>query len=252
MKRVEEQLAALRRLARAYVPEASRLAVAAARRGLRDRLTGDRRRLARRAPGKAPQAHCVVAIRQPIRRVPFLEGKLTNIRLGIERLDDVVIRPDEIFSFWALVGRPCAQAGFVIGRSIRDGVVGGDVGGGLCQLSGIVYELLLRAGFQPLERHPHSHDLYTEEERFTPFGLDATVSWPYRDLRLANRLGLAVTIRFGLEALTLRASLHAPRTIAPMTIEIDRIDRRDGRDVRLSRAGEPISHDHYRIAAPAP
>jgi vancomycin resistance protein VanW len=34
------------------------------------------------------------------------------------------------------------------------------MGGGLCQLSGIVYEAGLRAGLDPAERHPHSRDLY--------------------------------------------------------------------------------------------
>lgn len=241
-------ITALRRLARAYVPQAPRLAFAAARRGLRDRLTGERRLLVRRSLGAAPPPHTIVEISQPIRNSAFLEGKLANLRVGTSRLDGVTIAQGQIFSFWALLGRPTAEAGFSLGRSIRGGAVGGEIGGGLCQLSGIAYELLLRGGFRVLERHPHSHDLYSEEERFTPLGLDATVVWPYRDLRLANGLGVPVTARFAIEGMTLRASLHAPRAIVPLSVVIQRTDQPGRREVRVSREGEPISHDLYLIA----
>jgi vancomycin resistance protein VanW len=160
----------------------------------------------------------------------------------------VTIAPGDILSFWALIGRPTADAGFQLGRSIRDDVVGGEIGGGLCQVSGIAYELGLRAGLTPCERHPHSHDLYTEEERFTPLGLDATVVWPHKDLRLANPHDAPVTVRFAVEGMALRASLGASRAIASMPIQIVRADHSGRREVRVLRAGVSISNDHYRIA----
>lgn len=245
-------ITALRRLARATIPEAPRLALAAVRRALRDRVNGDAGRLAREVGDHGAPTYPIVEIAQPIRDTPFAHGKLANIRLGAARLDRVVIAPGEIFSFWKLVGRPTPIAGFQLGRSIRGGAVGGEIGGGLCQVSGIAYELFLRAGFDPLERHPHSRDLYGEDERFTPLGLDATVVWPYRDVRLANTLHVPVTARFAVEGRTLKAALHAPHPVAPATIEIERVDRPDGRDVRVLRNGAPISHDHYPILEQRP
>ena len=242
-------LTALRRWARATVPEAPRIAVAALRRWLRDRVTGEGRRLVRRSASTAPLAHCIVEIGQPIRNTAFLDGKLANLRLGASLLDGVTIAPSEIFSFWALVGRPSAESGFALGRSIRSGAVAGEIGGGLCQLSGIAYELLLRVGFGVLERHAHSRDLYREEERFTPLGLDATVVWPYRDLRLVNALDVPVSVRFAVEGLTLRASLHTSRAIAPRPIQIERTDHPGRREVAVSRDGVPVSNDHYLLVA---
>lgn len=242
---------ALRRLVRATMPEAPRLAVALARRRLRDRLNGDARRIAQRPATARQFPRCVVEVIQPIRNTAFLEGKLANIGLGAAHLDGIVIAPGEIFSFWALVGRPSPAAGFRPGRSIRGGVVRGEVGGGLCQLSGIAYELFLRGGFAPLERHAHSHDLYSEEERFTLLGLDATVVWPYRDLRLANAFDVPMSIRFMVDGLTLRASLHAPRAMEPMAIEIERIDQPERRNVRVSRGAALISQDSYVLMSMA-
>lgn len=239
---------ALRRLARRLLPETIRLAVARMRRGARDRVSGDTRRMARRIQGGAEPLFRVAEIVQPIRNTGFVEGKLENIRLGAARLDGVVIAPGEIFSFWALVGEPSARAGFAIGRSIRGGEVGGEVGGGLCQVSGIAYELLLRGGLDPIERHPHSRDLYDEEERFTPLGLDATVVWPYRDVRLVNRRDVPLTARFAVEGMTLRATLHAPAALDPVELAIERSDHPGHRDVTVSRGGAPVSRDRYALA----
>jgi hypothetical protein len=118
----------------------------------------------------------VLEVVQDIKPSAFFEGKLANIGLGAKRLDGVVVAPGEVLSFWKLVGRPSAAAGFEIGRSIRGGAAGADIGGGLCQLSGIAYEAGC-GGSEVVERHPHSRDLYAEEDRFTPLGLDATVVW---------------------------------------------------------------------------
>ena len=242
----------LRRMVRAVTPGGVRLAAARARRAWGDSgLSGARPRLARRADlSVANFPHAIVSIRQQIRGSAFREGKLANIRLGAARLDDVVVAPGETFSFWALVGRPSAAAGFRLGRSIRGGVTGGDIGGGLCQLSGIAYEAGLRAGLAVAERHPHSRDLYTEEERFTPLGLDATVVWPWKDLRLVNPHDVPVRFGFAVGEGELVASVSAPVALPPAAIEIERRDQAGCREVRVLRragdgAAEPISDDVY-------
>lgn len=202
------------------------------------------------APGDFP--HRLVEVVQEIKGSAFLEGKLANIRLGAALLDGIVVAPGETFSFWALVGRPSAAAGFELGRSIRGGVVEGEIGGGLCQVSGTAYEAGLRAGLTVAERHPHSRDLYTEAERFTPLGMDATVVWPYRDLRLLNPHQVPVRCCFTVGEGSLVASVYAPIALPPVAIEIERADDGNRRKVRVVRraAGgdaEPISDDIYMV-----
>jgi vancomycin resistance protein VanW len=246
----------LRRAIRAATPHGVRVAVARMRRAGRDSgFPGSRPRFAAR-PGGAEATgfdHQVIEVVQEIKPTAFLEGKLANIRLSAARLDGVVVAPGETFSFWKLVGRPTAAAGFALGRSIRGGIVNGEIGGGLCQVSGIAYEAGLRAGLVIVERHPHSRDLYAEADRFTPLGLDATVVWPYKDLRLLNPFAFPVRFRFALGELTIAASVHAPVPLDPATLEIARTDREGWRAVRIVRhtaggAAESISDDLY----PAP
>lgn len=239
----------LRKMVRAVTPSGLRVAVAQARRAWRDGGAGTTF-AARPAAAPADFPHLLAALVQEIKGGTFLAGKLANIRLGAARLDGAVVAPGETFSFWALVGRPSAVAGFQLGRSIRGGVAGGDIGGGLCQVSGIAYEAGLRAGLAVAERHPHSRDLYAEAERFTPLGLDATVVWPYRDLRLRNPHPVPVRFGFVVSEQTLRASVHATLPLPPVTIEVDRTDQGELRHVRVCRrtgdgAPEAISDDVY-------
>ena len=236
-------------MVRAATPSGLRVAVAQARRAWRDGGSGICfATRSEAAPADFP--HPLAEIVQEIKGGPFLEGKLANIRLGAARLDGAVVAPGETFSFWALVGRPSTAAGFQLGRSIRGGVAGGDIGGGLCQVSGIAYEAGLRAGLTVAERHPHSRDLYAEPERFTPLGLDATVVWPYRDLRLRNPHPVPVRFGFVVDGRVLTASVHAALPLPPVAIDIERTDQGGLRHVRVRRrtgdgAPETISDDIY-------
>lgn len=235
---------------RAASPDVLRVAVASARRSLRD--ARERPSMAKRGKATDGFDHLVVAVDQPIKGGAFLEGKRANLLLGAERLDGVVLAPGETFSFWKLVGRPSLAAGFAMGRTIRNGVVGGEVGGGLCQLSGLLYEAALRAGLTPVERHPHSRDLYAEADRFAPLGLDATVVWPYKDLRLANRLSVPVCFRLAVGEEGVSVAILAPSPIEGVGLEIARIDLADRRQVRVTRhriggAAEVVSDDVYLI-----
>jgi vancomycin resistance protein VanW len=245
----------MRAAVRALMPDGARLAVALARRAWRDsRLRGPVPPFAARHGVTAGGfSHEVVEIVQEIKGTAFREGKSANIALGAALLDGVVIAPGELFSFWRLVGRPSAAAGFALGRSIRGGTVGGDLGGGLCQVSGIAYEAGLRAGLAIVERHPHSRDLYAEEERFTALGLDATIVWPYKDLRLANPLLVPVQLRIVVQGQRLVAKVQAPVPLAASALDIQRDDREGWREVRVVRHDangerETISEDRY----PAP
>jgi vancomycin resistance protein VanW len=250
----------LRAAIRKASPAGLRLTVALARRSMRDSaLWGPRVRLAtgRAQVGSPRFLHLVARVEQEIKRSAFFAGKLANIMLGAKLLDGVVIAPGETLSFWKLIGRPTAAAGFQVGRSIRGGAVTGDLGGGLCQLSGIVYEAGLRAGLEPVERFAHSRDLYAEQDRFTPLGLDATVVWPYKDLRLTNPFPVPVQFRFTVGEGTIACAVFTQEPALSSALEVTRVDHDGWRQVRVARlaggaAAEVISEDRYIAPPPAP
>lgn len=108
-------------------------------------------------------------------------GKVQNLRLAVRAIHGVRVRAGEIFSFWAQVDRPTRRRGFVAGRELREGCIIPSIGGGLCQLSNILYDAALKAGLEIVERHAHSQRV---PGSMAVAGRDATVFWNYVDLRL--------------------------------------------------------------------
>lgn len=114
------------------------------------------------------------------------ETKIVNLRLGAAALDGLIVRPGETLSFWDRVGRPSADRGFVEGLVLRNGAVSTGIGGGLCQLSNLIYWMALHTPLEVVERHHHAFDPFPDQGRVLPFGSGATVFYNYGDLRLRN------------------------------------------------------------------
>jgi vancomycin resistance protein VanW len=148
-----------------------------------------------------------VSIEQRVLTTPSSANKIHNIALALTKLHGLVIAPGETFSFWRLVGNPSQKNGYQKSRSITGGQLVAETGGGLCQLSGLIYFLAIKAGLLVTERHAHSLDIYTEAERFTPLGSDATVAYGYKDLRFTNNLPHPIGLRLVLTADTLTGSI---------------------------------------------
>lgn len=117
---------------------------------------------------------------------PLQENKKTNIRLASQRLDGVVIGPGETFSFWRLVGLPSRFKGYKEGLVLSRGALGRGIGGGLCQLSNLLYWMTLHTPLRVVERWRHSYDVFPDVERTLPFGSGATVAYNYIDLQIEN------------------------------------------------------------------
>lgn len=127
-----------------------------------------------------------IETRQIVRPSHLFENKIDNINLAGKSINEVVVQPGEVFSFWRVIGNPSARNGYKTGRNLVNGTLTESSGGGLCQLSGIIYHTALKAGLEVMERHNHSVDIYEEDQRFCPLGSDATVVYGYKDLRLVN------------------------------------------------------------------
>ena len=113
-------------------------------------------------------------------------NKITNLRLAIERLDGIVIRPGESFSIWRNVGRPTAARGFLEGLVLNNGKIDKGVGGGLCQLGNLLYWMALHTPLTVTERWRHGYDVFPDINRKIPFACGATLSYNYIDLQLRN------------------------------------------------------------------
>ena len=194
--------------------------------GFKDLLAGTRFKFAKNSPGRLKKAKTWperITIVQSINISEWAENKKHNLRTAISRFQNVPIFPDEIFSFWHYIGNPTKKAGYKMGINIIKSQLDFDYGGGLCQLSGLLYHLALTGGMGIVERYPHSTDLYTDETRYTPLGADATTAYGYKDLRLRNTLDVPVCFRIRIETNQLIGSLCAPEPLHEYELRFDKI-----------------------------
>jgi len=114
-------------------------------------------------------------------------NKVKNLRLAIAHINGLVIQPGEVFSFWYLVGNPTKARGFELGMTLNNGGFKPGYGGGLCQLSNLIYWMVLHSPLSIKERWRHSYDVFPDVNRTLPFGSGATVSYNYIDLQIENK-----------------------------------------------------------------
>ncbi|MDT8341891.1 MAG: VanW family protein [Longimicrobiales bacterium] len=238
---------------RTILPQPVKLALRLARRFLADVRSGHRRRFAgppEKGPGSDAPFVPAVRVTQPVLNATTelsRINKVHNMRIAVASIEEVVVRPGEIFSFYHTVGRPSRAKGFREGINIVNGSVVEDFGGGLCQLSSIIYHASLCAGLQIVERTNHSVDLYHDRPRYTPLGADATVFYGYKDLRIGNDTAHSVRFRFEVGETSLTCIVESVGDLREHDVTFETVHE-DERGFRVvsKRGGEPVAVSTYR------
>ena len=142
---------------------------------------------------KIPYLDCIIARHQSLllkklgdNNEHLQNQKIINLKIASAKIDQIVIEPGQTFSYWYLIGKPKVEDGFVKGMLLSRGQVVEGIGGGLCQLSNLLYWLFLHAPVEVLERYHHSYDVFPDSGRIIPFGSGATVFYNYVDLVVRN------------------------------------------------------------------
>jgi len=156
------------------------------------------------------------------------EGKIANLRLAVDAMDGLVLRPREVFSFWHAVGAPSTERGYGDGLVVGQNGMESGTGGGLCQLANLVYWMALQTPVRVTEHHHHAADLFPDDDRIQPFGSGATVFYNYVDLRIANETDRTLQVHVWLADDDLRGEVRCDRAPAAKY----RVEERDHRFIR--------------------
>lgn len=113
-------------------------------------------------------------------------NKVTNLKLASARVNGIVLRPGEVFSYWKLIGKPSRRKGYLDGMVLKSGTFHAGCGGGLCQLSNLIFWMTIHTPLTVTERHRHSYDVFPDSNRTQPFGSGATCFYPHGDLMIRN------------------------------------------------------------------
>ncbi len=115
------------------------------------------------------------------------ENKAVNLALAAPKINGILIRPGETFSFWRLVGKDDARHGYKEGLTIAHGIPSRGIGGGLCQFTNLIHWMVLHSDFTIVEHHHHDGlDLFPDYNRQIPFGTGTSIVYNYLDYRVRN------------------------------------------------------------------
>lgn len=115
------------------------------------------------------------------------ENKAVNLSLAAPKINGILIRPGETFSFWTLVGRDDARHGYKEGLTIAHGMPSSGIGGGMCQFTNLIHWMVLHSDLTIVEHHHHDGlDLFPDFHRQIPFGTGTSIVYNYLDYRFRN------------------------------------------------------------------
>lgn len=109
------------------------------------------------------------------------KNRSNNIMLASNKIDGTVILPGETFSYNQIVGKRTIDAGYKEAGAYAGGKVVQEVGGGICQVSSTLYNAVLYANLEVVDRSNHYF-----ETSYVDAGRDATVSWGTVDFKFKN------------------------------------------------------------------
>ncbi|MCL6561291.1 MAG: VanW family protein [Firmicutes bacterium] len=121
---------------------------------------------------------------------PTKTNRVYNITVAAGALNGLLVRPGEVISFNKIVGPRSSEAGYKTAPTIINNEFVDALGGGVCQVSTTLYNAVLLAGLEIVERHNHSLPV-----AYVPAGRDATVVYGGADFRFKNNTGKYLYLR---------------------------------------------------------
>lgn len=107
--------------------------------------------------------------------------RTTNLRIACQKINGKVVLPGETFSYNKALGARTAAAGYKNGKIYSGGEVVDGIGGGICQISSTLYNSVLLANLDIVERR--NHQFVTS---YVGPGRDATVVYGMTDFKFKN------------------------------------------------------------------
>jgi vancomycin resistance protein YoaR len=136
-------------------------------------------------------------------RHPCCQARVENIHRIATLLDGLVVEPGQTVSVNAIVGPRTPKNGFVLAPGIEDGEMVDTMGGGVSQFATTFFNALFHAGYDIIERQPHSYWF----PRY-PMAHEATLSWPKPDIVFKNDTSAGMLVKTSFTKTTITVKLY--------------------------------------------
>ena len=119
--------------------------------------------------------------------IQYQYNKAHNLKVVSRRMQQLIIEPGEVFSFWQLARGADHDDPYRPGLGLHDGKIVPVHGGGLCFMSELLYWMVLHTPLTVIEKHPHLViSLPANPNAEMPAGIDATIQEGWSDLKFRN------------------------------------------------------------------
>lgn len=158
----------------------------------------------------------------------------TNIRLCAEAFNGYVVAPGEVFSLNTLTGPRTTDKGYKPAGAIQNGIMVQEPGGGVCQVSTTLFNAIVRAGMEIVERHGHSWP-----SDYVEIGMDAAIDYPAKDFQFKNVSDAPIYLVSTFEDRQLTVEVYGK----PVVEEGVTIDLRSTTDSTIRRGEDTMVYD---------
>lgn len=108
-------------------------------------------------------------------------ARSNNLKIALSYMNGVVILPGETYSYNNNIGETTASKGYQAAATFKGGTTVDEMGGGICQTVSTLYNTVLMANLEIVERHQHGLPV-----GYVPPSRDATVYSPVLDFKFKN------------------------------------------------------------------
>lgn len=141
----------------------------------------------------------------------YQENKVHNLKLAAAAIDRMLIRPGETFSFSLATRHADRQEPYRDGLTVINGRLTTAPGGGMCQLSNLLFWVFLHSPLTIVERHGHGSKDFPEPPSDAPMGVDATLAEGWKDLKVRNDTDHTFQIHIAFDPEQISGQLYADR-----------------------------------------
>ncbi len=137
---------------------------------------------------------------------PGSQKRARNIRVAINALNGKILKPGETLSLNETLGERTHEHGYLTAKVIADGKLTAGIGGGVSQVTGVLFNAVLLSGLTVVEYGAHSHPV-----AYLPVGRDATLAWNHIDFKFKNNTQAPVYIAYSAAGDKASATLYGAK-----------------------------------------
>ena len=150
-----------------------------------------------------------------------------NAALAAKALESVVLLPGEVLSLNQALGKRTAGKGYGAAPVFINQRADVALGGGICPVASAVFQAAALADLEIVERHPHSRRV-----RYAKPGLDATLNWGTKDLKVRNNGSVPIVFRVAVK--NRKVSCQVLGAPLPRIVRLARETSQSGRTLRVT------------------